>query len=270
MSVITLNEATGGRFRLLGIGAGGRLKIEPNHGVKVERTAARTKEYIEIIRSILAGKKLLYEGEFFRLDNAWIPQTYGVGVAAGDIADPTHVPIYVGATGPMVLRVAGAYADGVIINSLATPEYIEWAKGKIGEGARSVGRDPADVALGCSMVMAANPDPEKVWPAAQRACLYYLREDHHRFTMAKAGLSDRHAQIRETYLKRDLDGALKLIDGDVMNKIAFIGTPEDVRRKIKEYEALGITLGVVRNVTDRDTGNAPVLDNIDAVAPLIA
>jgi hypothetical protein len=28
----------------------------------------------------------------------------------------------------MVLRVGGAYADGVIINSLATPEYIEWAK----------------------------------------------------------------------------------------------------------------------------------------------
>jgi 5,10-methylenetetrahydromethanopterin reductase len=270
MSVITLNEATGGRFRLLGIGAGGRLKIEPNHGVKVERTAARTKEYIEIIRNILAGRKLRYEGEFFQLDNAWIPQTYGVGIAAGDIADPIHVPIYVGATGPMVLRVAGAYADGVIINSLATPEYIEWAKGKIGQGARSVGRDPTDVALGCSMVMAANPDPEKVWAAAQRACLYYLREDHHRFTMAKAGLGDRHAQIRESYLNRDLDGALKLIDGDVMNKIAFIGTPEDVRRKIGEYEALGITLGVVRNVTDRDTGNAPVLDNIDAVAPLVA
>jgi alkanesulfonate monooxygenase SsuD/methylene tetrahydromethanopterin reductase-like flavin-dependent oxidoreductase (luciferase family) len=133
-----------------------------------------------------------------------------------------------------------------------------------------VGRDPADVALGCSMVMAAYPDPEKVRAAAQRACLYYLREDYHRFTMAKAGLGDRHAQIRETYLNRDLDGALKLIDGDVMNKIAFIGTPEDVRRKIKEYEALGITLGVVRNVTDRDTGNVPVLDNIDAVAPLIA
>jgi alkanesulfonate monooxygenase SsuD/methylene tetrahydromethanopterin reductase-like flavin-dependent oxidoreductase (luciferase family) len=92
------------------------------------RTAARTKEYIEIIRSILAGKKLRYEGEFFRLDNAWIPQPYGVGVAAGDLAVPTHVSIFVGATGSMVLRVGGAYADGVIINSLATPEYIEWAK----------------------------------------------------------------------------------------------------------------------------------------------
>ena len=44
MSVITLNEATGNRFRLLGIGAGGRLKIEPNHGVKVEKVALRTKE----------------------------------------------------------------------------------------------------------------------------------------------------------------------------------------------------------------------------------
>ena len=81
MSVITLNEVTGGRFRLLGLGTGGRLKIEPNHGVKVERPAERMKEYIEIIRGILAGKRLKYEGEFFKLDNAWIPATHGIGGA---------------------------------------------------------------------------------------------------------------------------------------------------------------------------------------------
>jgi alkanesulfonate monooxygenase SsuD/methylene tetrahydromethanopterin reductase-like flavin-dependent oxidoreductase (luciferase family) len=269
MSVITLNEATGNRFRLLGIGAGGRLKIEPNHGVKVEKTPARTKEYIEIIRDILAGKKLQYDGEFFQLNNAWIPQTHGVGTAASDMAGPVHVPIYVGATGPRVLRTVGAYADGWIINSLTTPEYIEWGKGMIREGAESVGRDPAEVALACSMVMAANPDPEKVWEAAQRACLYYLREDHHQFTMSKAGLGERHKQIRETYLNGDVDGALKLIDENVVNKIAFVGTPENVRRKIQEYERLGISLAIVRNVVDRETGNATVLDNIDAIAPLI-
>jgi 5,10-methylenetetrahydromethanopterin reductase len=269
MSVITLNEATGGRFRLLGIGAGGRLKIEPNHGVKVEKTAQRTKEYIEIIREILSGKKLQYAGRLFQLDNAWIPQTFGVGTAASDLAEPTHVPIYVGATGPMVLRVTGAYADGVILNSLSTPEYIQWAKGIIREGAESVGRDPSEIILGCSMVMAANPDPETVRDAARRACLYYLREDHHRFTMAKAGLSDRHARIRETYLNGDLEASLALIDEDVMKKIAFVGTPEEVRRKVKEYKELGISLAIVRSITDRDTGNQTVIDNIDAIAPLL-
>jgi alkanesulfonate monooxygenase SsuD/methylene tetrahydromethanopterin reductase-like flavin-dependent oxidoreductase (luciferase family) len=269
MSVITLNEATDGRFRLLGIGAGGRLKIEPNHGVKVEKTAQRTKEYIEIIREILSGRRLQYAGELFQLDNAWIPQTFGVGTTASDLAGSAQVPIYVGATGPMVLRVAGAYADGVILNSLSTPEYIEWAKGVLQEGAESVGRDPSEITLGCSMVMAANPDPEKVWEAARRACLYYLREDHHRFTMAKAGLSDRHAQIRETYLNGNLDDALALIDEDVMKKIAFLGTPEEVRHKVKEYQDLGITLAIVRSITDRDTGNQTVIDNIDAIAPLV-
>jgi alkanesulfonate monooxygenase SsuD/methylene tetrahydromethanopterin reductase-like flavin-dependent oxidoreductase (luciferase family) len=269
MSVITLNEATGGRFRLLGIGAGGKLKIEPNHGVKVVKTAARTKEYIQIIREILAGNKLQFDGQFFKLDNAWIPQTYGVGTAASDLADPVTVPIYVGATGPRVLKVAGAYADGVILNSLSTPEYIEWAKGILREGAESVGRDPEEIVLGCSMVMAANSDPDKVREASRRACLYYLREDHHQFTMAKAGLGDRHKQIRETYLAGNLDGALELIDEDVMSKIAFVGTPEQVRIKIADYEGLGISLAIVRNITDRETGNQTVIDNIDAVAPLL-
>jgi 5,10-methylenetetrahydromethanopterin reductase len=269
MSVITLNEATGGRFRLLGIGAGGRLKIEPNHGVKVEKAADRTREYIEIIRAILAGKRLHYDGKFFQLDNAWIPQTHGVGVAASDLAGPVSIPIYVGATGPRVLRVTGACADGVIFNSLSTTEYIEWAKGILQEGAESVGRDPREIVLACSMVVAANQDPDRIREAVRRACLYYLREDHHQFTMAKAGLGERHAQIRETYLKGDVDGALKLIDDEVVSRIAFVGTPEEVRRRIQEYERLGISLAVIRNVVDRGTGNAPVLDNIDAVAPLI-
>ena len=269
MSAITLNEVTGGRFRLFGIGTGGRLKIEPNHGVKIKRPAERTKEYIEIIRGILAGQRLKYDGEFFKLDNAWVPQASGIGVAASDMAQEFTVPIYVGATGPKVLHVSGAYADGVVFNSLSTPGYIQWAKGVIREGAESVGRDPAEVKLGCSMVMAANPDPEKIKEAAQRACLYYVREKHHQFTMAKAGLGERHTQIRETYLKGDVEGALKLIDDDVLDQIAFVGTPEKVREKIKEYQNLGVSLAVIRHVVDRETGNVPILDNLAAIAPLI-
>jgi 5,10-methylenetetrahydromethanopterin reductase len=269
MSVITLNEITGGRFRLLGIGTGGRLKIEPNHGVKVVKPADRMKEYIEIIRGILAGERLKYDGKFFQLDNAWVPATHGIGVAASDMAQGTSVPIYIGATGPKVLHVTGAYADGVVFNSLSTPEYIKWAKGVLREGAESVGRDPDEIKLGVSMVMAANPDPEKVMEAAQRACLYYVREKHHFFTMDKAGLGERHKQIRETYLKGDVDGALKLLDEDVLNKIAFVGTPEHVRDRIKEYQSLGISLAVIRHVVDRETGNAPILDNLEAIAPLI-
>lgn len=269
MSVITLNETTEGRFRLLGIGAGGRLKIEPNHGVKVNKTADRTKEYIEIMRGILTGQRLSYQGAFFQLDNAWIPQTHGVGATASDFAQEENVPIYVGATGPLVLRVAGACADGVIFNSLSTPEYIEWAKREIRDGAAEAGRDPDEVALACSMVTAAHPDPEQVREAVRRACLYYLREDHHRFTMEKAGMGDLHTKIRETYLKGDVEGALDFIDGEVLDRIAFTGTPEQVRRKYQEYKKLGIGLAVIRNVIDRRTGNGPVMENIDALTSLM-
>ena len=270
MSVITLNEATGGRFTLLGLGAGGRLKIEPNHGVKVEKTAARMKEYIEIIRSILTGQKTNYDGKFFKLNNAWIPQTYGVGTSASDLAkNQNKVRIYVGATGPLVLKVTGAHADGVIFNSLSTPEYLKWAIDIMKEGAKETGRDFSEIELGCSMVMAANDDPEKVREAVQRALLYYLREDHHQFTMGEAGLGDVHKKIRETYLGGNLEGAIDLIDDRVINKIAFMGTPEDVRKKVEEYERLGITLSIIRNVVDRKTGRKTIMDNIDAMGPLV-
>ena len=66
-----------------------------------------------------------------------------------------------------------------------------------------------------------------------------------------------------------MESALKLIDDDVVERITFTGTPEEVRRKIGEYEKLGISLAVIRNVVDTKTGNTPVMDNIDAVAPLV-
>ena len=138
------------------------------------------------------------------------------------------------------------------------------------EGAKEVGRDFNEIELGCSMVMAANDDPEKVRDAVQRACLYYLREDHHQFTMEGAGFGDVHKKIRETYLSGNLEGALDLIDNRVIDKIAFMGTPEDVRKKVEQYEKLGITLSIIRNVVDKKTGKQTIMDNIDALAPLVA
>ena len=82
-------------------------------------------------------------------------------------------------------------------------------------------------------------------------------------------MGDLHTKIRETYLKGDVEGALDFIDGEVLDRIAFTGTPENVRRKYQEYKKLGIGLAVIRNVIDRRTGNGPVMENIDALTSLM-
>src|SRR5436190_17354470 len=66
----TLDERSGGRI-MLGLGASGANVIEHWHGVKFEKPLKRTHEYVEIIRTILRGEKLIHHGEFFNLERGF-------------------------------------------------------------------------------------------------------------------------------------------------------------------------------------------------------
>ena len=87
MTANTLAEIGGGRFRV-GLGASGPAVIENFHGVEFERPLRRTREYIEIIRALLAGERVDYDGELFSLSGFSLD------------ADTHHeCPIYVAAMG---------------------------------------------------------------------------------------------------------------------------------------------------------------------------
>src|SRR5579863_6613727 len=70
MSAATLDERSGGRI-ILGLGPSGANVIEHFHGVKFEKPVKRTREYVEIIRMLLRGEKLMYNGEFFHLERGF-------------------------------------------------------------------------------------------------------------------------------------------------------------------------------------------------------
>src|SRR5579859_2558757 len=70
MSAATLDERSGGRI-ILGLGPSGAYVIEHFHGVKFEKPVKRTREYVEIIRMLLRGEKLVYNGEFFHLERGF-------------------------------------------------------------------------------------------------------------------------------------------------------------------------------------------------------
>ena len=101
----------------LGIGTSGPQVMEGWHGVPFDRPMRRTRETIEIIRSITAGERLDYHGELYRLPLAG-------RLKAGRSArcmPPMLVPIYVASLGPANLRLTGELADGWIGNSPSSP-----------------------------------------------------------------------------------------------------------------------------------------------------
>ncbi len=114
-TVATLDERSGGRI-ILGLGPSGANVIEHWHGVPFEKPVKRTREYVEIIRMILRGEKLVYHGEFFNLER---------GFKLRFTPPRPDVPIYIAAMGPKNVVQSGEIADGVL------PVY--WPGNKWGE-----------------------------------------------------------------------------------------------------------------------------------------
>jgi len=126
----TLNLISKGRMQL-GIGRGDSSRRVLG---KKPTTADHLAESVQVIRKLMAGEKVDYEGRPAQL-------TWATGAP----------PVWIAGYGPKVLRLAGQIGDGVILQ-FADPDLISWCVGFVREGALAAGRDPASIE-----VMAAAP-----------------------------------------------------------------------------------------------------------------
>ena len=120
-ALATLDEISGGRMDL-GIGRGDSARRVLG---KPPITLAHTEEAIRVIRALVAGEHIEYEGT-----DLHFPWTQG-----------WTLPIWVAGYGPIALAMTGRVADGVILQ-LADPDLIRWFAGQVREAATAAGRDP--------------------------------------------------------------------------------------------------------------------------------
>ncbi len=91
-------------------------------------TLAHTEEAINVIRTLVGGGSITYEGT-----ELVFPWTRG-----------WTLPVWVAGYGPMAIAMAGRVADGIILQ-LADPDLIRWFVGQLREAAAAAGRDPSSL-----------------------------------------------------------------------------------------------------------------------------
>jgi F420-dependent oxidoreductase-like protein len=113
MTAMTLQALSGGRF-VLGIGPSGPQVIEGWHGIAYGKPLGRTREYIEIVRKVLAREApLTHDGEHYRIPYAG-PGASGLGKPLKSIMHDAHgLKIYTGTIAPAGIRTSAEVADGM-------------------------------------------------------------------------------------------------------------------------------------------------------------
>ena len=167
-----MGELSGGRF-VLGIGSGGIYgeAYRRTYGVAYQPPIGLMRDYLSVLRGLLAGERVNHEGTALNLHDVQLGFR------------PPRVPLYLGALGPQMLRLAGEAADGAALN-WSIPEQVAWSRERVAEGARRAGRDPAAVRMHEYIRICVDDDRDTARRAYTRAILGYA--------LARPGASKEH------------------------------------------------------------------------------
>jgi 5,10-methylenetetrahydromethanopterin reductase len=242
MSAVDLDEASNGRL-VLGIGSGNRYTNALYQGVPTERPLTKLKEYVELLQRFVRarpGDVVEYRGEIHSM-TACPPQVLPVRPS---------IPVWLAATFPRMLRVAGRVADGVALGALHAVEYIEeGVKPLVEEAAAEAGRE-APPTYAAAMFLSADDDREAARQAARVAlCNLYAPKPHphYDFLLRRQGYESVAETIATEMAAGRREAAARAVPDELLDRLALAGTPDECARRATEYRGVVDEL-IVMNV----------------------
>ncbi|MFB6074980.1 MAG: TIGR04024 family LLM class F420-dependent oxidoreductase [Haloarculaceae archaeon] len=221
----TLQEVSDGRLRL-GIGPSGPIVIEGWHGVDFERPLRRTRETVEIVKRVLSGATLNYDGEIFQLSGFRL---------RCDPPDPAP-PVDAGGLGPKSVELAGRFADGWHALML-TPDGLRDRLADFRRGGNLGDRDRADQRVTLSVPCCALAERTRARELVREHLAFYVggMGTFYRDALARQGHEDTAHEIAQRWASGDREAALAAIDEDLLDDLAAAGTPDECRQRLERF-----------------------------------
>jgi F420-dependent oxidoreductase-like protein len=253
MTMSTLDAISGGRA-LVGLGLSGPQVVEGWHGVPYGKPAARTREYVEILRKIWAREEPVeYQGEEYQLPYTG-PGATGLGKPLKSILHGRQLPVYLATMGPINIRNTGELADGWL-PIWFSPQRMHLFKPSLEEGFKRAGNGKSwkdfDIAAGCGVAIG---DDVKALLAVQKPNLaLYMggmgakEKNFHNEMAVKYGYGEAAAKIQELYLAGRKQEATEAVPDELVDEMSLVGPVARIKERYRAWEDAGVTTMMVQS-----------------------
>jgi 5,10-methylenetetrahydromethanopterin reductase len=227
----SVDDLAEGRLAV-GYGAGNRSELVVRLGYDHSRVMERCREAVLVTRRLLRGEEVDYHSDTLVVDRIRV------------LEEPRpELRLFLGGRSPGVLRAAGEVADGVIVGSIASAPGLDWALRTVQEGAASAGREggPTSIVSWVSVTL-ADDGAEALEAMKPRTARVIAGHRTPAAVLQAVGLPrERIEELRACYSAKGLSATARLITPEEVSLFGLVGTPEQIRERMRTLEQAGVT-----------------------------
>ena len=247
MTAMTLDTLSGGRF-ILGLGPSGPQVIEGWHGVPYGKPLTRLREYVTVIRQILAReKKVEFQGEYYQLPYT-APDSTGLGKPLRSILHGrADMKIYTAAISPRGVEVAAEVADG-FFPVWMDPEKLDLFMPALEKGFKKAGGGKSletfDVAPFVTTIV--GDDVQRCIQGVKPMLALYIggmgarNKNFYNDYAKRLGYEEAAIKIQDLYLDGKRAEAMAAVPDELVDAIALVGPPERIRERLARWKKIPV------------------------------
>jgi F420-dependent oxidoreductase-like protein len=248
MTAVGLDKLSRGRF-ILGLGASGPQVIEGFHGVTYDNPLARTREIVDICRSVWRRDRLEYQGE-----NYQVPLAEGKGTGLGkplkimDHPIRDRIPVFIASLGPRNVEMTAEIAEGWLpLHFWPDRANDLWGRSlAAGLAKRSADLPPLEVVAGGSL--AIGEDVGSLRDQARPMLALYFGgmgakgKNFYNDVLRRYGFDQVADEIQDAYLGGDRKAAAAMVPAELVEGMSLVGDAGFVKDRIAAYREAGVTV----------------------------
>ena len=240
MHAITLDHLSNGRL-ILGLGASGPQVVEGWYGRPYRKPLARTREYVEIIRKVLAREEPLeYDGEFYQHPYHG-PDSTGLGKPLRSITHPLRreIPIYLGAEGPKNVTMTAEIAAGWI------PLYYSPFRQEVYAEQLAGAKEGFEIPAMCNLNICDDVEtgliPVKMMLGFYIGGMGAKGKNFHTDLMARMGFEEEAHRIQDLFFEGRRDEAIAMVPTEFADEISLVGPPGRIKERLEAWKDSPVT-----------------------------